>query len=349
MAGDRKIGVQSLERDAHDVDYAHGGSCEVSRVNTPERVAFRKTILSMLETTPATVARPGAPGTLEELLPDLDFDWQPRPLGAAVISRRQYRWPIVIGALLIGGAVLFVARFLVLLPADQAEERLARYAVAVDEFAAAIDAMESAATLTDPVAAGQFLEAADALREVARPRPPGILPFIPAGPVTDVRSARHRLIVLADAADSIAERLATAARYRAASQEILDIPLLPFSAPPELIDPAARALADMQATSEAAADGLDDEDEEYAAYRESVDTALATLTAWIDRYLLALRRGSEPTAATLVAQLHDTRDGTLAAVEGVLDEVETEAAALITELRRGIEDVRIVIGLGSGE
>jgi hypothetical protein len=80
-----------------------------------------------------------------------------------------------------------------------------------------------------------------------------------------------------------------------------------------------------------------------------VDTALATLTAWIDRYLLALRRGSEPTAATLVAQLHDTRDGTLAAVEGVLDEVETEAAALITELRRGIEEVRIVIGLGSGE
>jgi hypothetical protein len=51
----------------------------------------------------------------------------------------------------------------------------------------------------------------------------------------------------------------------------------------------------------------------------------------------------------LVAQLHATRDGTLAAVEGVLGEVETEAAALITELRRGIEEVRIVIGLGSGE
>jgi hypothetical protein len=104
----------------------------------------------------------------------------------------------------------------------------------------------------------------------------------------------------------------------------------------------------MLAASEASAEGLD-EDEEYAAYRESVDAALATLPAWIDRYLLALRRDSEPTAATLVAQLHATRDGTLAAVEGVLDEVETEAAALITELRRGIEEVRIVIGLGSGE
>ena len=321
----------------------------MSRVNTPERVAFRRTILSMLETTPATAARPGVPGALEELLPDLDFDWQPRPLGAAVASRRQYRWPIVIGALLVGVTVLLVARFFVLLPADEAEERLAGYALAVDDFASAIDAMESAANLTDPVAAGQFLEAADALREVARPGPPGILPFIPAGPVADVRSARHRLIVLANAADSIAERLATAARYRAASQEILDIPLLPFTAPLELIDPAAKALAEMQATSEAAATDLDDEDEEYAAYRESVDAALATLPAWIDRYLLALRRDNGPTAITLVAQLHATRDGTLAAVEGVLGEVETEAAALITELRRGIEEVRIVIGLGSGE
>ena len=301
----------------------------------------------MLETTPATAARSSPAGRLDEPVPDLDFDWQPRPLGRVITSRREYRWPIVIGAVLIGAAVLFVARFLILLPADEAEERLVQYAAAVDDFAAAIDAMEAATTLTDPIAAGEFLAAAEALRAVARPGPPGLLPFLPAGPGTEVKAARRRLIVIAEAADSIADRLATAARYRAASQEILAIPLLPSNTPPELIDPAAKALADMEAASGAAADGLGDEDEEYAAYRASVETALAALPSLIDRYLLALRRGDAAAALDVIAELRESRDATLAELEAVLGLVEVEAARLITDLRRGIEEVRIVIGTGA--
>lgn len=318
---------------------------DVSRVRTPEREAFRRTILGMLETTPATVARPGTAGVLEEPVPDLDFDWRPTPLGKVVASKREYRWPIVIGAVLIGAAVLFVVRFFIFLPADQAEARLAAYAAAVDDFALAIDAMESAATLTDPAAAGQFLEASGELLEVARPGPPGFLPFMPAGPVADVRSVRHRLLVLADAADSIATRLARAAQYRAASEDILDIPLLPSSAPAELIDPAARALATMQTESTAAAGRLDDSDD-YAAYREAVEQALVALPGWIDRYLLALRRGEEATAVALLAELQATRADTIVEVEMVLGQVETDAATLITELRRGITEVRILLGVG---
>jgi hypothetical protein len=204
--------------------------------------------------------------------------------------------------------------------------------------------MESAATLTDPAAAGQFLEAAAELLEVARPGPPGFLPFMPAGPVADVRSVRHRLLILADGADSIATRLARAAEYREASQEILSIPLLPSSAPPELIDPAARALAAMQTDSTAAVGRLDDSDE-YAAYRESVQEALSTVTEWIDRYLLALRRGEATTAATLISELQATRAATLVEVEAVLGLVEADAATLIIELERGIAEVRILLGV----
>lgn len=318
---------------------------DVSRLRTPEREAFRRTILGMLETTPATVARPGAAGTLEEPVPDLDFDWRPTPLGKVVVAKREYRWPIVIGAVLIGAAVLFVVRFFIFLPADQAEARLAAYAAAVDDFALAIDAMESAANLTDPAAAGQFLAAAGDLLEVARPGPPGFLPFMPAGPVAEVRSVRHRLLVLADSADSIAVRLARAAQYRETSADFLDIPLLPTSAPPELIDPAARALATMLTESTAAAGRLDDSDE-YAGYRESTEQALATVPGWIDRYLLALRRGEEATAVALIAELQATRADTLVEVERVLGQVEADAATLIVELKRGISEVRILLGVG---
>lgn len=297
----------------------------------------------MLETTPATVARPGSLGALDEPVPDLDFDWRPTPLGKVVESKREYRWPVVVGAALAGAMVLFVVRFVVFLPADQAEARLAEYASAVDEFSAAIDAMEAAETLTDPMAAGEFLEAADDLFVVARPGPPGFLPFMPAGPVADVRSVRHRLLILADAADSIAERLARAAEYREASASILAIPLLPSSAPPELIDPAARALAAMHTDSTAAAGRLDDSDE-YAAYRDAVEQALSAVPGWIDRYLLALRRGEEATAMDLIAELETIRAGTLAEVEPILEQVETDAADLIVELERGIAEVRILLG-----
>lgn len=343
MRGHGKIRVEPFQRDAHRVDYAFGVSTDVSRLRTPEREADRRTILGMLETTPATAARPGVLGATEEPIPDLDFDWQPRPLGKIVVSKREYRWPIVIGAVLIGAAVLFVARFFVLLPADEAEARLAAYSTAVDEFAAAIDAMEAAATLTDPVAASQFLEAADELREVAEPGPPGILPFIPAGPVADVKAARQRLLILADASDDFAERLDRAADYRAASEEILDIPLLPYTAPPELIDPAAEALAEMQLASELAAGRLDD-DEEYAAYRAAVDEALEELSGLIDRYLLALRRATEGEAVAAVAELQALRDRTLSEVEVVLERVETDAEALIVDLRNLIGQVKILVG-----
>ena len=338
-----KSRVETFQRDAHSVDYACGVSTDVSRLRTPEREADRRTILRMLETTPATAARPLGPGTTEEPIPDLDFDWQPRPLGRIITSKREYRWPIVIGAVVIGAAVLFVARFFVLLPAAEAEARLAAYATAVDEFSSAIDAMESAASLTDPVAASRFLQAADDLREVASPGPPGILPFIPAGPVADVKAARHRLLILADAADAFADRLARAAAYRTASEEILAIPLLPFSAPAELIDPAAEALADMQFASEAAADRLDD-DEEYAAYRVVVENALAEMDGLIDRYLLALRRATAGEAAAAVAQLQALRDGTISELESVVGQVEEDAEALIVDLRTVIDQVQIIVG-----
>jgi hypothetical protein len=125
VSGHREVRVEPLERDAHDVDYAPGKMTDVSRLRTPEREAFRRTILGMLETTPATVARAGTLGALEEPVPDLDFDWRPTPLGKVVESKREYRWPIVAGAAVIGLAVLLVARFVIFLPADQAEARLA--------------------------------------------------------------------------------------------------------------------------------------------------------------------------------------------------------------------------------
>jgi len=62
---------------------------QVAGTRRHEREAHRRTILSMLETTPATVASPVAPGQPSEPIPDLDFDWRPRPLDAAVRAQLQ--------------------------------------------------------------------------------------------------------------------------------------------------------------------------------------------------------------------------------------------------------------------
>jgi hypothetical protein len=75
-----------------------------------------------------------------------------------------------------------------------------------------------------------------------------------------------------------------------------------------------------------------------------VEEALTTVSGWIDRYLLALRRGEEAAAVALIAELEATRTDTLAEAEVVLGQVETAAATLILELKRGIAEVRILLG-----
>jgi hypothetical protein len=313
----------------------------VATVNRREREQHRRTILSMLETTPATVARPVAPGEAAEPIPDIDFDWRPHPLDRTVSSRRTYRFPIVVGAVVAAVAILVAARFLVQVPADRATALQAEYVTALSEFGQALDSLDRAPTVTDPDVATGFVSAVEALRVTADIPLPWSIPLIPLGP--DLGPARARMQAVVDTAADLATEVAGAGRYRAAADDVIAIPLLPFDAPPELIDPAAKALADMQAGTETALASLDD-DPAYAAYRAAARDAAAALPQWIDRYLLALRRGDTTTSAALIAELQGTKADLEAQLAAVLDQVDAHAAEAIPALRAGVEAARVLTG-----
>ena len=306
-----------------------------------EREANRRTILSMLETTPATVARATSLGEPLEPVPDIDFDWRPHPLDRTVMARRTYRWPIVVGAVLAGAGLLLAARYAVIVPADRATIRQAEYTTATDGFAAALERLATAPTVADPALAAEFAAATAGLRSVAESPLPWSVPLIPLGP--HLPPVRAKLLEVSDAAADLSAVIAQAAAYRDAGDHILAIPLLPYSAPPELIDPAARALADMQAQSEAALASLDD-DPNFAGYRTLVTEAMAALPQWIDRYLLALRRGDSQTATNLVTQLGESRADAESELGAVLAAVDADADAALAALRAGVTVIRVLSG-----
>ena len=306
-----------------------------------DREAHRRTILSMLETTPATVGRPPGHSEAAEPIPDIDFDWRPHPLERVVAARRTYRWPIVVGAVLAGVALLAGARYGLAVPAQQATVRQDEYRVGIDDFAAALDRLDGAPTVADPAAAADFAAATQTLRALAETPLPWALPLVPLGP--DLAPVRAKLLEVTDGAVALSATASHAARYRDAADHILSLPPLPFSAGPELIDPAAKALANMQAVSTTARAALDD-DPAYEPYRTRVTAALAALPDWIDRYLLALRRGNTQLATELVAELERQRALAEADLAAVFAEVDIDAESAIAALRVGVDAVRILNG-----
>jgi len=306
-----------------------------------EREAHRRTILSMLETTPATVARPVAPGQPSEPIPDLDFDWRPHPLARTVTARRTYRWPIVVGAAAVGAAVLVAASYLLAIPPHRASLRQAEYITVINEFSVSVDLLDQAPTAADPEIAAAFAEATDRLRTTAEASLPWVFPFVPLGP--DLGPARAKLLEMSDAATALAVDVNTAARYREAADHILAVPLLPYSAPTELIDPASKTLTEMQADSLEAIGALDD-DPAYEGFRSRAVEATDALPAWIDRYLLALRRNDTETATTLIGELQARKSLVESELEAVFAQVDAEVELAVGTLRAGIQAVRVLAG-----
>lgn len=102
-------------------------------IHPRERAANKRTILGMLETTPATVARHlELAQPAEPLLSELDFDWHPEPLSRAIGTRRSYRWSVLVAAAVLGGLALVAVQVLVTIPQQRADVRRVEYRDALD-------------------------------------------------------------------------------------------------------------------------------------------------------------------------------------------------------------------------
>lgn len=308
-----------------------------------ERDANKRTILNMLETTPAGVARPHGASEPSEPIPDLDFDWQPHPLDRAVGTRRTFRWSILIAAAVLGAVALVAVQVLITVPQQKADARRLVYRAALDTYEPALAAFAAAPVPSDPEALTAFAGATADFAAVARADLPTVIPLLPIGPIEELHPARGEMLAMVDAAETLLADLAAASTYREAAAEILALPLLPTQAPAELIDPAARAIADMQSSTERAYAGLDD-NPTFAAYRDRVAEAIDALSDWADRYLLALRRGDVEAAAALVAEFQARASLATAELEGAVADVDAAAIATIPALLTSLEEARIKLG-----
>ena len=297
----------------------------------------------MLETTPATVARPQASGELAEPVPDIDFDWQPRPLDRAVGGRRSFRWSILVAAGVLGALALVAVQILVTVPQQKADARRVVYREALDAFEPALTALAAAPAPSDPAALGAFADAAARFAAVVRADLPTVIPLLPIGPIEELRPARSEMLAVVDAAESLLTDLAAATRYREAAATILALPLLPTSAPETLIDPAARAIADMQSATERGYAALDD-DPAFAGYRDRVAAAIDALPAWADAYLLALRRGDAEETASLIADFQAQVSLGATELESAVADVDAAARTTITEMQQRLDEARILLG-----
>jgi hypothetical protein len=345
VGGNGQIRVESFQRYTHGADYAREGLEVAVTSNRRSRQAARRTIIDMLETTPAEVARPHVPGPSEESIGDIDFDWRPQPLERVMDSGRSFRWPIIGAALVLAAIAIVAVRGLGTISDAQADERLTEYRGALDSFALALDDLEAALPAIDLEGALSFAEATAGLRDVASEPLPGLPPFVPQGALGEVADARSHLLTIADAASLVSSDLDVAATHQTASESLFAVPPLPSSAPAELLDAAAEAITLMQTETLATLAGLD-ADPRFDTYVERVEAALEDLPDWTDRYLLALRSGDENTTNTLIVEITAQRQLLQAELEIGLGVIAQSVEGKLDEIRAAMAEARILTATG---
>ena len=314
------------------------------RLGRRQREANRRTIIDMLETTPAQAARPTRRSSNDDIS-DLDFDWRPRPLERLVTSGRSFRWPIIGAAIVLAAVAIIAVRGLGTISDSQADERLAAYNTEVGAFSAALDALEATLPGIEVESALAFSVATDDLRLAATEDLPGLPPFVPQGSLGDVAAVQDLLLAIVDVATTVSADLNIAATYKTASERLFSVPPLPFSAPEELIEPAGAAIAGMQTETLAALAGLDPDDR-FEMYVGRIEEALDAVPDWADRYLLALRRNDTETAEALIVEITARSQLIEAELDVALDEVAGTVSGRMDELRTALTEADILTKVG---
>lgn len=315
------------------------------RLGRRQREANRRTIIDMLETTPAQAARPTRRASSDDNMSDLDFDWRPQPLERLVTSGRSFRWPIIGAAVVLAAVAIIAVRGLGTISDSQADERLTAYNAEVSAFSSALDALEATLPDIEIESALAFSVATDDLRLAATEDLPGLPPFVPQGSLGDVAEVQDLLLSIVDVATTVSADLDIAATYKTASERLFDVPPLPFSAPEELIEPAGAAIADMQTETLAALAGLDPDDR-FEMYIGRIEEALDAVPDWADRYLLALRRSDTETAEALIVEITARSQLIEAELAVALDEVADSVSGRMEELRTALTAADILTKTG---
>ncbi|MDX1690721.1 MAG: hypothetical protein R3290_06840, partial [Acidimicrobiia bacterium] len=229
------------------------------------------------------------PPTLEDFAPD-DFTWSPQPLARAVTGRRNFRWTVVVLALLVGLAGAIGVMAAASLPATAADERVDAF----DDLATRIESSLATfeATLVDgealAPAAVRLQGLADELVELSTLPDPRLAVIDTGHDLDGIHAAGFEVAAVVG---RLASTTLGIADYVAAVDGLIVLPDLPARAQgPDIAELDAR-LATALAEAGSRVAGLP-EVEELQAHRQAAVEALAWFAGWRETYLNALRDDS---------------------------------------------------------
>jgi DNA-binding FadR family transcriptional regulator len=283
-----------------------------------------------------------------EAADDALTDWAPTELSAAVGSRRKVRWPIVIGAVIVG---LAAAMALWWMPRESnhrvtAHADMMRSALG-DLHGDLVDTQAALATATEPTSTEPDLgsvalnlagiaDSSARLLDVANQPIPSSLPLTAREPFDDLDAFRQTLEPLAAEATAIRREVAAITDYRNALTRVLTVAELPLSADSATITEQAAALARVLATSVSALTEMP-LDGPFAEHRALVDAEVTAFTQWQDDYLGALREGDTTEAGRLVDDLKVARDRLQSEIVNTLAGLRTEVDGRILDLAAALD------------
>ncbi len=274
--------------------------------------------------------------------------WSPRQLSRLVVRRRDVRWPMVAGGVLLVALVVGAALWLPGTSARRASAVANRYEMAyVTLYEDLAPGQQVLATLTEPASTvADFADASavitqmhdgadDALALVTDPLPTAY-PLAPATPLSQLGPQRDSLSVQATAAEAIAGRLGDLLDYRIATARLFATGDLPTDRTGVGLNQLTERLAVAAADSAIALEQLP-EDVAFAEHNEAAREAVTRLSTWQADYLEALRVGDTAAAEVLVAEWDSTSDQLDALFVAALARARTEIDADIIELAAGID------------
>lgn len=276
--------------------------------------------------------------------------WVPEEMSKTVMSRRNFRWPIIVIALLAGALVATTIVALPLVGSRAADARSEEYRGALSAIrdrlpdvqatlAAVTDVSTGMTGLSGSAIAGLAGAADDAGVLAALPLP-STFPLVPRASVEALQPHRELTGLAASDAAALADRLQKVFRYRSTTEHLLDLPPLPTGADSatinELSVTLASTLADATgALSEVSADGA------LGEHRARLGEVIARLGDWQVEYLDALRREDADRAGDLIEETRtwsrQLESALLAGLGAVREEVDRD----LVRLSQDIDDLLV--------
>lgn len=263
-------------------------------------------------------------------------------------SRRNFRWPIVIGLTIAIVAVVIAAIWLPRSLRDQAlTTRQSYYDTAADlrnylpTAQGGLDAITNPTT-TDEAVSGAVpivaeFDAKSFALETATAEPlPSSLPLVPSGPVDDLEPLQQQGSVLGATGSALASRIGKAYVYRTSIPALLMTGPLPISATTQEVNEISVRLAGSLADDAAIVANLPD-DTAFAASHAAATGAVERYAPWQDEYLAALTAEDTDAAAALVDELDEMRTTLAATTDDELLAFRTEADNDIVGLAAELE------------